>query len=67
MATQAEIAQIVKGWRVNQTRTFDCAIDSAFMQSLRTCFKKRGWHMAAHTADSGVSVKRLMISPRAPK
>ena len=64
MATQAEISQVVKGWRVGEMRFFQCGIASAFMQSLRTGFKKRGWRMVAYSNATGVEVKRVMISPR---
>lgn len=67
MATQAEISQVVKGWRVSETRSFDGSTSGAFMQSLRTGFKKRGWHLAAKADGGRVVVKRLMINPRAPK
>lgn len=67
MATQAEISQVVKGWRVSETRSFDGSINGAFMQSLRTGFKKRGWHLAAKADGGRVVVKRLMINPRGTK
>lgn len=67
MATQDEISQVVKGWRVSETRSFDSSIGGAFMQSLRTGFKKRGWHLAAKADGGRVEVKRVMTSPRAPK
>jgi hypothetical protein len=67
MATQAEISQVVKGWRVSETRSFDGSIGGAFMQSLRTGFKKRGWQMVAYSNATGVEVKRVMISPRGTK
>ena len=67
MATQAEISQVVKGWRVGEMRFFQCGIASAFMQSLRTGFKKRGWHLVSYSNATGVEVKRVMISPRGTK
>ena len=67
MATQAEISQVLKGWRVGEVRFFQCTIGGSFMQSLRTGFKKRGWHMVAYSNSIGVEVKRVMTSPRGTK
>lgn len=67
MQAKEKASKFMKGWRVGETRTVDGCIGGAFMQSLRTAFKKRGWHMAARTNDSQVAIKRLIVSQKAPK